>query len=793
MTRQARAGDALVALAATWAAIVPIRTLFSTWAWISPALLTSLVVVVAGVAIRALVAVRWAVILTQLLTLVAMICALHLRGHLWHGHLWHGLPLADAVLALNRILYEGRMTIVTYAAPAPTNRGIVVALTIVAGLLVLAVDATAVTFRSPALAGLPLLAAYLITASNTGVPLRWYAFVIPAGLWMAMVARAGMDGIRRWSTAVPLRAGTRRRDGVDGFAVAARNLALVAVVSALVLAWAIPHPSARFLGEGLGRAPSGGGSTGSFELSTTLDLTRSLEQQSDAVVLRYRTSSARVDPLRIAVLGDYGPDGQFRRKRVYPATVLTSGSPIVGVPQVTGDDSNAGKSTFSVDSSRLAAPQIAVPDRVTQLDFPDDVVASRFSDGTVDVSSRLTSYSGTFDSATPTAVMLERSDVRDDTLDVLPGVQLPDADSLVVEPRAAARLQAILDTIVPRGARDLQAAVAIQDYLRSAAFTYSLTLAPDPAVDGQPLDPVSRFLETKVGYCQQFATAMIMLAREYGIPARMVIGFLPGSLDNGVRTIRGADAHAWPELFLEPVGWVRFEPTPGSRSGSVPSYAHAPSPTVTSGSGSSTSRPSGQRPDIRERQPTGNPSTTGLERPVWTRVGDIPTWAWVLLASILGGLGALTVPLSARLRTRRRLAAATDDATRVEVHWRDLTDRLTDLGLSTPESLTPRQTERFVAERGVLDGEDRQALGRVVATLERARYAAPSPSLPDPSADVDTVVAAVASSRRWPTRWLARIWPGSGRRALGAVAHRVISLPGRSLSAARESLTRGPE
>lgn len=787
MMRRGRIVDALVCLLATWAAILPLRSLFATLDWVNPAIGLSLVVVAVGSAGRMFLPSRWGVVGLQFAAAVATISALHLRGHLWHG-----IPLKDAALALNSLLYQARVTVVTFSAPAPMNRGMIVALTVVVGLLVLAVDAAGVTFGSPALAGLPLLAAYLITATNTGTPLAWYSFVLPAALWLTMVARAGVEGLHRWATAVPLRdGGGRGRDGVDGFSSAARNLGVAAVITALLIAWAVPHPATRFLGDGLGRAASGDSGGGSFELSTTLDLTRSLEDQSDVVVFRYHTSATAVAPLRIAVLGKYDTDGTFSRQRAYPATVLIGGDPILGLPDLSQDAAQVTTSTFSVDASRLGAPQIALPDLVTELDLPEGVGATRFPDGTIDVSNRVRTYGGTVVTVTPTTQQLERSDVHDDVIDLRANVKLPDADSLTVEPRAQERLRATLDRIVPKGASDFDAAVAIQTYLRSSDFTYSLTLAADPTDEqGRPLDldPVSRFLVTRVGFCQQFATAMIMLARERGIPARMVIGFLPGTLENGVRTVRGADAHAWPELFFEPFGWLRFEPTPGSQSGSVPSYAHAPVTPSASPSGSSTARPA-QRPDVTERQQPGR-TADGLDKPVWQRVDELPTWLWVLLAGILGVLGVLAVPVSARLGTRRRLARAPDPSTRVEVRWRDLADRLADLGVVAPESLTPRQAEVFVADRGVLDPEQRQAMSRVVASLERARYAPPTATLDDPADDVDRVVSAVAASRRWPTRLRARILPAAGRRAIGDVATRVVTLPRRLMGRGRDVITR---
>src|SRR5690606_21900234 len=87
------------------------------------------------------------------------------------------------------------------------------------------------------------------------------------------------------------------------------------------------------------------------------------------------------------------------------------------------------------------------------------------------------------------------------------------------------------------------------------------------------LDALSHFLLTKQGYCVQFASAMVMMARAEGIPARFAIGFLSGTAGrSGERTVVASDAHAWPELFFSDVGWLRFEPTPGQRVASAPGY-----------------------------------------------------------------------------------------------------------------------------------------------------------------------------------------------------------------------------
>ena len=82
----------------------------------------------------------------------------------------------------------------------------------------------------------------------------------------------------------------------------------------------------------------------------------------------------------------------------------------------------------------------------------------------------------------------------------------------------------------------------------------------------QAVDPITPFYETRRGYCTQFATAMIMMARAQGIPARMAIGFIPGTREGSSNIVRASDAHAWPELYFQGSGWLRFEPT-ASRSG----------------------------------------------------------------------------------------------------------------------------------------------------------------------------------------------------------------------------------
>jgi hypothetical protein len=103
---------------------------------------------------------------------------------------------------------------------------------------------------------------------------------------------------------------------------------------------------------------------------------------------------------------------------------------------------------------------------------------------------------------------------------------------------------------------------AVRRYLRHN-YRYSLTL---PVAPRYPL--VSFLFGDRAGYCQQFAGAMALLLRMGGVPARVAVGFTSGShaphSDQYVVTDR--DAHAWVEAWFPGYGWIKFEPTPPTRS-----------------------------------------------------------------------------------------------------------------------------------------------------------------------------------------------------------------------------------
>ena len=103
-------------------------------------------------------------------------------------------------------------------------------------------------------------------------------------------------------------------------------------------------------------------------------------------------------------------------------------------------------------------------------------------------------------------------------------------------------------------------AVALEHYLRQFPYTLNITMPPA----GQ--DITEHFLFTlQKGFCDYYATAMVVLARAAGLPARLVTGYIAENYDEAQNAyvITANQAHAWAEVYFPGYGWVPFEPTSG--------------------------------------------------------------------------------------------------------------------------------------------------------------------------------------------------------------------------------------
>jgi protein-glutamine gamma-glutamyltransferase len=136
-------------------------------------------------------------------------------------------------------------------------------------------------------------------------------------------------------------------------------------------------------------------------------------------------------------------------------------------------------------------------------------------------------------------------------------------DYLQLPPQLDPRIKKLATDITARSKNDYDRAADIRRYL-IGHYSYTLNLTGPAGRNG---DPLAYFLFTsRAGHCEYFATAMTVMLRTLGVPARYVTGFLPGEYNDvgGDYIIRGSDAHAWVEVFFRGYGWVTFDPTPPS-------------------------------------------------------------------------------------------------------------------------------------------------------------------------------------------------------------------------------------
>jgi hypothetical protein len=151
-------------------------------------------------------------------------------------------------------------------------------------------------------------------------------------------------------------------------------------------------------------------------------------------------------------------------------------------------------------------------------------------------------------------------------------------------------------------------AKAIERYLREY-YPYDLEVPAPP----EGADVADYFLfELQRGYCDYYATAMVVLARLNELPARFVSGYAPGAYDapNAQYVVREWNAHSWAEVYFPEIGWIEFEPT--------------------------ASLPEIERASVNILPPSaGDPNTTALQTLTRFRVGRILYWSSPLIGLLL--------------------------------------------------------------------------------------------------------------------------------------------------------------
>lgn len=765
----------LLGALATLAAVYPITSLFTATSWLSAAVLVVALVAGLGLVGRGLTRSRLLVVVGQVLVTGYVVLAV------WTGDTFAFLlPTPATAEAANALGLQALETVQRYSAPAPLNDGVTFCLVVAVAVVAIAVDATAATWRSPAAAGLPLLTAYLITAANGDSALALRFFVVPVALWLVMLHTTARAQFGRWGTTHPAGGGEieeaeHDRRALRSFSAAALQLGAAGVVIAVVVPALVPHFPPHYLTEGLGRAGSSGGE-GSVGFNDTLDLSRSLNDQDQTPVLTYTTTGLSRPPLRVLATSYYSR-GQW--------TVVGSSAERPDSPPPLPPPSQRRDYVITVTNNTLAAPRIAAP-------YPVVAVAMEGTPWSIDPVTRdvrvgrsVSSYRITYADLAPTPPQL-RASGRPES----PAIT---GDDLAIPDRTRELIQRWSDEVTRGQDNPLDKAIAIQNHLRdTSTYTYSLDLGePLRDSEGRLLDPIQNFYQTRRGYCVQFATAMIMMARAQGIPARMAIGFLPGQLSGEQYVVRASDAHAWPELYFQGYGWLRFEPTPGSRSGSPPPYAviGGDSGATRGGREVTDTATGGAVPSVTAR------TTTVTTAPVQQQPSFLETLGRaltlrnlaVVVAVLLGLLAAFAMPITAwLLRVRRRRAAVTRQDL-IEAEWDELTSHLGDLGIDAPPGVTLRQLRQRYVTDGHLDAENAGAMGRVTAILEKSRYDRPERTTPEEAVrlhdDIRAIRRQVGRTRAWQVRVRSFLWPQTGvsywRAVPGRVAARLAAVRGR--------------
>jgi transglutaminase-like putative cysteine protease len=606
---------------------------------------------------------------------------------------------------------------------APVPGSLPVALLAVGGtlLVLLLADALAGGLRRPALAGAPMLALWcppLVLAGR--VP--GYVFL---GTVVALLLLLTLDG--------PVGARARRRAERPEPAVrrAERARSLVttgtaATVAAIALVVGGASSAIPGVAGGWYRAFTTTGDT--IRLSEDLDILRSLTERSDQVVLRYTSGSGEnVGPFRSYTATAF--DGRRWQRGVDRAGRDFDGGQVIfptGLATGTGDPVPVTVTVGELRDDKLPLPveprRLAVEGSWGYDEVRDEVVGDRTDPGQV---YELTVHE------------------RQLSPDVLRAAPAPQIDPAYTELPATAHLDDITRMareVIGDAQTAYDGAVALQQWFRDGqSFTYATELPR-----GSTGDPVWDFLQHRTGYCLQFATTMVVMARTLDIPARLAVGHLPGT-DVGDATweIHGQDSHAWPELYFEGAGWVRFEPTPSVQTGAAPLYTNpvlgedVPAPV-----------PTGRAeipPELAPQEVPGGLASTAPPTAgggFGTSDAGLPGWSWVV-----AGVGGVAVLAGAvLLLLRRRTVAPLLDPERA---WQQVVGALAEGGISLPPPTTLRQAPDVIAAQvesrlgTPLPEEVLEDLVALADAAEAARYARePAPYSP---VELESLTASVTA------------------------------------------------
>ncbi|MEU9226490.1 DUF3488 and transglutaminase-like domain-containing protein [Streptomyces massasporeus] len=641
------------------------------------------------------------------------------------------IPGPQAIDRFALLLQQGGDDIARYAIPAPLESD-GIRLMLIGGVLIigLLVDTLAVTFRSAAPAGLPLLALYSVAAGLSDGGSDWLWFLVAAAGYLMLLLAEGRDRLSQWGRVF---GGAPRTGGGEPSGAVApirtgRRIGVVALGIALVVPLGLPAMNGGLLdsvGAGAGGGPGGGGTISA--VNPLVSLRDSLNADEDQQVLSVRTKMEDVSDLylRIVSLDDF--DGTTWKPSRRSITAVPDGT----FPDPVGLSPDVKRT--EIDTTISAADWYAQD----WLPMPYPPSGVRISGNWRYEPQGMTLVGDHGQNTRGLTYQVKSLDVRP-TAEQLASAGPPPAD---IE-RDFTELPDSLPSVVGRTARKVTAgaadpydqAVKLQDFFAvTGGFEYDTQVQV-----GSGSQAIARFLKDKQGFCVHFSFAMAAMARSLGIPARVAVGFAPGSPQaDGSVSVGLRDAHAWPELYFEGVGWTRFEPTPNR--GSIPSYTLPDNPDSSvpdqarpsqSASTAPSAAPSASETCTPEQKKLDGGCASESPQAALPTDDDGPKW-YAFLVWALAGLAVLALPMAPmlwRLRTRTaRLGAhgrsEADAAPHTLAVWQELTDTAWDYGITPDESQTPRKAAARIVRLGDLDATAAASVHRVANAVEQVLYA----------------------------------------------------------------------
>ena len=678
------------------------------------------------------------------------------------------LPIGEAWDRLVTAFQDAGQSANRFAPPVPASEPPVHPLLIAGGAgCLLLVDILACTLRRVPLAGLPLLTIYSVPVSMTSDSPHWFLYTVTAIGFLGMIFLSESEQIARWG---PILAEDHGHSEPKPLAVpswprtGARAIGGVATGLSVVVPILIPTFSLHLFDFGPG---TGGDDDISIE-NPMVDLKRDLIRGEDRLMLTVTTDDPDPSYMRIAVLNRYNDNEWSSGDREVPSSQTADGT----MPGLVGVSSELPQNKFDYQlegAREFRSTWLPTTQLVSRVEAPGDW---RYDVSTMDF---LASNDDLDTSQLNWSLRAVKVDYDADVL-----AEAPPVGALVS--RDFTDLPAGIDPIVRQIALDVtadaptryQKAVALQQWFRTeGGFEYSTDVNL-----GNGTDDLVRFLSEgeggRTGYCEQFAAAMAVMARELGIPARVAVGFLvPERVDDDTWAYSSHDLHAWPELFFPGSGWVRFEPTPSTRASGVPDYTEQ---VVDVGTPEASPTATGAVPG---EEPTRRPADETLaeaqeDQAAGQSGGGFPWW-WVVGALVLVLVLAVVALGPRTLRRRRRDQRGLLGP---EEAWQELRDTALDLRLPWPQSRSPWQTREALVQlfgaprddftperprRGPDTNPDAVfALDRIVHSLERLRYARDDGSEAGTwRAEMQTCVEALYGGAPKRARRTADWWPRS--------------------------------